>query len=77
MTPLGYASYEGHTDIVELLLEKGADVNALNQVICFFTSQMYMLCCNACAFFWQLNKINNVVYKFLIAAHFNFTFTGW
>ena len=35
MTPLGYASYEGHTDIVELLLEKGADVNALNQVICF------------------------------------------
>ena len=30
LTPLHWAALSGHTDIVKLLIEKGADVNAKN-----------------------------------------------
>ena len=31
-TPLHYAAREGHTDVVQLLINKGADINAKNIV---------------------------------------------
>ena len=31
-SPLHRAAYGGHTDIVKILIEKGADVNAKNKV---------------------------------------------
>ena len=31
-TPLHYAAREGHTDVVQLLIDKGADINAKNKV---------------------------------------------
>ena len=33
MTALHYASYYGHTDIVEILVNHGADVNVVTKVI--------------------------------------------
>ena len=32
MTPLHYASYNGQSDVVKILLQEGADVNAVNSV---------------------------------------------
>jgi len=32
MTPLHYASERGNTDVVKMLLEKGADVNVKDEV---------------------------------------------
>ena len=31
-TPLEHAAIEGHTDVVQLLIDKGADVNAKDEV---------------------------------------------
>ena len=31
-TPLHDVAREGHTDVVQLLIDKGADVNAMNKV---------------------------------------------
>ena len=31
-TPLHSSAWEGHTDIVQLLIDKGADINAKNKV---------------------------------------------
>lgn len=33
VTPLHYASKEGHTGAMELLLQAGADINAYNHVL--------------------------------------------
>ena len=42
-TPLHWASREGHYDVTQLLLEKGAELNARTDVsiMCLFSSPFY------------------------------------
>ena len=36
-SPLYVASHEGHTDVVDILVKAGADVNQANTVVCLLT----------------------------------------
>ena len=37
MTPLHWAAYNGHTAAIEMLINKGADINAVDKVsICIY-----------------------------------------
>ena len=44
-TPLHWASIEGHYDVAQLLLEKGAELNARSDVsiMCLFSSPFYCI----------------------------------
>jgi ankyrin repeat protein len=41
--PIHYAAVEGHREIVSLLLDRGADINSITEVInCFGTIVLYL-----------------------------------
>ena len=43
VTPLHYASLQGHCSIVEYLITSGADINAVNHVSCIFCFHSYII----------------------------------
>ena len=54
LSPLYVASQEGHTDVVDILVKAGADVNQAITVVCLFVNELGVHDAQICVYFKEI-----------------------